>query len=37
MYVVKALYDGENFKRGCMKGKMWMADNFNAPISYCAL
>jgi len=20
------------FKRGCMKGKMWVADDFNAPL-----
>jgi len=20
------------FKRGCMKGKMWIADDFNAPL-----
>ena len=20
------------FKRGCMKGKMWMADDFDAPL-----
>ncbi|MCL2198585.1 MAG: DUF2281 domain-containing protein [Defluviitaleaceae bacterium] len=21
-----------SFKRGCMKGKMWIADDFNAPL-----
>ena len=30
--VKRAITPNLPFKRGCMKGKMWIADDFNAPL-----
>jgi len=30
--VKKAVIPDLPYKRGCMKGKMWMADDFDAPL-----